>query len=102
MQVEITTRGKLDHKLLESNGVYIIDCLGEVFIWMGKQSTRLVRAAALKLAHELCAVIQRPSFAPVTRISEGSNLSFQNKQFFRFDLNDYYRIDFGFFFRFLE
>ena len=67
----------MDHKLLESSGVYIIDCLGEVFIWMGKQSTRLVRAAALKLAHELCAVIQRPSFAPVTRISEGSNIFFR-------------------------
>ena len=38
---------------------------------MGKQSTRLVRAAALKLAHELCAVIRRPSFAVVTRINEG-------------------------------
>lgn len=67
----MTTRGKLDHKLLETTGVYVIDCLGEVFIWIGKQSTRLVRAAALKLAHELTALIVRPSFAVVTKISEG-------------------------------
>ena len=80
MQVELTTRGKLEHKLLETSGVYLIDCLGEVFIWIGKQSTRLVRAAALKLAHELTALIARPSFAVVTKISEGIlflyNLSF--------------------------
>ena len=67
----MATRGKLEHKLLESNGVYLIDCLGEVFIWIGKQSTRLVRAAALKLAHELTALINRPTFAVVTKISEG-------------------------------
>jgi hypothetical protein len=46
--------------------------LGEVFIWIGKQSTRLVRAAALKLAHELTALITRPAFAVVTKISEGN------------------------------
>ncbi len=73
-QVECTTRGKLEHRLLESNGVYLIDCLGEVFIWMGKQSTRLVRAAALKLAHELCTLIQRPTYAVVTKISEGLSI----------------------------
>lgn len=70
--MELTTRGKLEHKLLETNGVYLIDCLGEVFIWIGKQSTRLVRAAALKLAHELTALITRPTFAVVTKISEGN------------------------------
>lgn len=72
VQVELATRGKLEHKLLETNGVYLIDCLGEVFIWIGKQSTRLVRAAALKLAHELTVLITRPSFAVVTKISEGN------------------------------
>ena len=68
----MVTRGKIDHKLLESNSVFLIDCLGEVYIWMGKQSTRLVRAAAFKLSQELTALIQRPSFAIVTKISEGS------------------------------
>nr|CAH0109694.1 unnamed protein product [Daphnia galeata] len=75
-QVELTTRGKLEHKFLETNGVYLIDCLGEVFIWIGKQSTRLVRAAALKLAHELTALITRPAFAVVTKISEESDALF--------------------------
>lgn len=74
--MEVTTRGKLEHKLLETTGVYLIDCLGEVFIWMGKQSTRLVRAAALKLAHELSSLIQRPNFATVTKISEGTSTQF--------------------------
>ncbi len=38
---------------------------------IGKKSTRLVRAAALKLSHELCAMIKRPDYAVVTRCLEG-------------------------------
>lgn len=73
-------RSKLAYTLLESNGVYLIDCIAEVFIWIGKQSTRLVRAAALKLAHELCSVIHRPSLAVVTRVSQGITYSLVNME----------------------
>ena len=38
---------------------------------LGKKSTRLVRAAALKLSSEICAMISRPSYAMLNRCLEG-------------------------------
>jgi hypothetical protein len=38
---------------------------------IGKKSTRLIRAAALKLAYELNAMIDRPDFCTVTRCLQG-------------------------------
>ena len=38
---------------------------------IGRKSTRLIRAAALKLSQEVCAMFTRPEFANVTRCLEG-------------------------------
>lgn len=38
----------------------------------GKKSTRLVRAAAVKLSQELFTMIDRPEYALVTRVQEGT------------------------------
>lgn len=38
----------------------------------GKKSTRLVRAAAVKLSQELFNMIERPEYAVVTRLQEGT------------------------------
>lgn len=38
----------------------------------GKKSTKLVRAAAVKLAHELFTMMYRPSHALITRVQEGT------------------------------
>ena len=38
---------------------------------IGRRSARLVRAAAIKLAQELCGMIGRPPYAMVTRNLEG-------------------------------
>lgn len=38
----------------------------------GKKSTRLVRAAAVKLSQELFNMIERPDYAMVTRLQEGT------------------------------
>jgi hypothetical protein len=38
----------------------------------GKKSTRLVRAAAVKLSQELFTMIDRPEYALVTRLQEGT------------------------------
>ena len=51
-QVEVAgNKMKQDH--LQTKNVYILDCYSDVFVWVGKKSTRLVRAAALKLSSEL-------------------------------------------------
>ena len=38
----------------------------------GKKSTKLVRAAAVKLSHELFSMLNRPSHALITRIQQGT------------------------------
>ena len=70
-QVEVSG-GKLVRDLLKTKHVYILDCYNEVFVWFGRKSTRLVRAAAHKLSQELWSVVKRPEFAVVTKVAEGS------------------------------
>ncbi|KAJ8964532.1 hypothetical protein NQ314_004827 [Rhamnusium bicolor] len=70
-QVEVP-HGKLVNTLLNSKNVYILDCYLDVFVWIGKKSTRLVNAAAVKLSEELFNMIDRPEYALVTRVREGT------------------------------
>lgn len=79
-QVEVP-HNKLLPILLNTKNVYILDCLSDVFVWIGKKSTRLVRAASLKLSQELFQMIQRPEgYSLVTRVQEGSeNQVFKSK-----------------------
>lgn len=78
-QVEVPQQ-KLVHTLLNSKNVYLLDCSPDLFVWFGKKSTRLVRAAAIKLSQELFAMIKRPAFSVITRIQEGTeNQVFKSK-----------------------
>nr|CAD7455146.1 unnamed protein product [Timema tahoe] len=78
-QVEVP-HGKLANTLLNNRSVYILDCYLDVFVWFGKKSTRLVRAAAVKLSQELFTMIGRPAYAMVTRVQEGTeNQIFKSK-----------------------
>ncbi|KAH7943533.1 hypothetical protein HPB52_009189 [Rhipicephalus sanguineus] len=78
-QVEVP-EGKLVQSLLDTKNVYILDCNSDLFVWLGKRSTRLVRAAALKLCQELLCMIHRPSHAIVNRCQEGTeSMVFKSK-----------------------
>ncbi|KAK7571791.1 hypothetical protein V9T40_014263 [Parthenolecanium corni] len=70
-QVEVP-HSKLVKSLLETDNVYILDCFLDLFVWFGKKSTKLVRAAAVKLSHELFSMLNRPSHALITRIQQGT------------------------------
>nr|XP_053631207.1 protein flightless-1-like isoform X2 [Cherax quadricarinatus] len=70
-QVDVP-EGKLIQKLLSTKNVYILDCFCDVFVWIGRKSTRLVRAAALKLSQELLKMIVRPEHAVTTLVKEGT------------------------------
>ena len=70
-QVELPGNKMKQENLLTKN-VYILDCYSDVFVWVGKKSTRLVRAAALKLSSELFSMLIRPEFAMIHRVSEGT------------------------------
>lgn len=72
-QVKATTgRLVLARKLLDTKGVYILDCYTDIFVWIGLKSTRLVRTAALKLSSSLEAMINRPNYTLVTSTLEGT------------------------------
>ena len=70
-QVEIP-ENKLKKELLNTKNVFILDCYCDVFVWIGRKSTRLVRAAALKLSQELLKMIIRPEHAATTLVKEGT------------------------------
>jgi hypothetical protein len=91
-QVEVP-HNKLLPILLNTKNVYILDCLSDVFVWIGKKSTRLVRAASLKLSQELFQMIQRPEgYSLVTRVQEGSENQIFKSKFSNWD--DVIAVDF--------
>jgi len=90
-QVEIPEK-KLSQKLLDTKSVYILDCYSDVFIWIGRRSARLVRAAALKLAQELSEFLSRPEYAVVSRNLEGVEQSVFKSKFSGWD--DVLAVDF--------
>lgn len=83
-QVEVP-HNKLVSTLLNSKNVYILDCYLDVFVWIGKKSTRLVNAAAVKLSEELFNMIDRPDYALVTRVREGTESQIFKSKFVGWD-----------------
>lgn len=83
-QVEIPQK-KLVHTILNSKNVYILDCHLDLFVWFGKKSTRLVRAAAIKLSQELFNMIQRPPWALISRVQEGTETQVFKTKFLNWD-----------------
>ena len=90
-QVEIPGH-KMKQEHLQTKNVYILDCYSDVFVWVGKKSTRLVRAAALKLSSELFAMLIRPEFAMIHRVSEGTESQVFKSKFIGWD--DVIAVDF--------
>uniref|UniRef100_A0A3B3XHM1 Gelsolin-like domain-containing protein n=1 Tax=Poecilia mexicana TaxID=48701 RepID=A0A3B3XHM1_9TELE len=83
---------RLVQSLLDTKGVYILDCWSDVFIWIGRKSPRLVRAAALKLGQELCSMLHRPKHACVTRNLEGAECQVFKSKFKNWD--DVLKVDY--------
>ena len=83
-QVEVPAN-KLKQELLNTKNVYILDCYTDLFVWVGKKSTRLVRAAALKLSSELFAMLIRPEFAMIHRVSEATESQVFKSKFLGWD-----------------
>ncbi|XP_040830440.1 protein flightless-1 homolog isoform X3 [Ochotona curzoniae] len=84
-KVEVMPSMRLLQSLLDTRCVYILDCGSDVFIWLGRKSPRLVRAAALKLGQELCGMLHRPRHATVTRSLEGTEAQVFKAKFKNWD-----------------
>lgn len=83
---------KLTPSLLETKNVYILDTNTDVFIWLGKKSARLVKAAALKLGQEIFNILKRPPFAHLHRCIEGNETQLMKSKFQGWD--DVIAVDF--------
>jgi hypothetical protein len=70
-QVEMPER-VLKKSLLEDAGVFILDCGADIFVWIGRKSPRLVRAAAMRLSGELFLLLNRPKCTQVTKVLQGT------------------------------
>ncbi|XP_036307731.1 protein flightless-1 homolog isoform X5 [Pipistrellus kuhlii] len=84
-KVELMPGMRLLQSLLDTRCVYILDCWSDVFIWLGRKSPRLVRAAALKLGQELCGMLHRPRYAMVSRSLEGTEAQVFKAKFKNWD-----------------
>ncbi|KAK0146601.1 Protein flightless-1 [Merluccius polli] len=92
VKLDILPELRLLQSLLDTKGVYILDCWSDVFIWIGRKSPRLVRAAALKLGQEICSMLHRPKHACVTRNLEGTECQVFKSKFKNWD--DVLKVDY--------
>ncbi|NWS29920.1 FLII protein, partial [Polioptila caerulea] len=92
LKADLMPEMRLLQSLLDTKSVYILDCWSDVFIWIGRKSSRLVRAAALKLSQELCTMLHRPKHAMVTRNLEGTECQVFKSKFKNWD--DVLRVDY--------
>ncbi|ETE72453.1 Protein flightless-1-like protein [Ophiophagus hannah] len=89
---DLSPEMRLLQSLLDTKSVYILDCWSDVFIWIGRKSSRLVRAAALKLGQELCSMLHRPKHAMVIRNLEGTECQVFKSKFKNWD--DVLKVDY--------
>uniref|UniRef100_A0A674JPS5 Protein flightless-1 homolog n=1 Tax=Terrapene triunguis TaxID=2587831 RepID=A0A674JPS5_9SAUR len=91
-KVDLLPEMRLLQSLLDTKAVYILDCWSDVFIWVGRKSPRLVRAAALKLGQEVCSMLHRPKHAMVIRNLEGTECQVFKSKFKNWD--DVLKVDY--------
>ncbi|XP_043945529.1 protein flightless-1 homolog [Protopterus annectens] len=91
-KIDLLPDMRLVQSLLDTKCVYIVDCWSDVFIWIGRKSPRLVRAAALKLGQELCSMLHRPKHAMVIRNLEGTECQIFKSKFKNWD--DVLKVDY--------
>lgn len=71
---------ELKASMLLSEKVYILDDYTDVVIWLGRRSSRLVRAAAARVAYELQRILPRPPHFLLSTVTEGTEpLVFKSK-----------------------
>ncbi|XP_018424815.1 PREDICTED: protein flightless-1 homolog isoform X2 [Nanorana parkeri] len=91
-KIDLIPEMRLLQSLLDTKSVYILDCHTDVFIWIGRKSSRLVRAAALKLGQEVCGMLHRPKHAMVIRNLEGTECQVFKSKFRNWD--DVLKVDY--------
>jgi len=63
--------GKINAAMFDSNDVFILDGVLQIFVWIGKGASASEKSQAMKHATQYMEKEGRPKTMPVTRISEG-------------------------------
>eukprot|EP00475_Leptophrys_vorax_P033792 TRINITY_DN5371_c0_g2_i1.p1 TRINITY_DN5371_c0_g2~~TRINITY_DN5371_c0_g2_i1.p1 ORF type:complete len:898 (-),score=253.27 TRINITY_DN5371_c0_g2_i1:47-2386(-) len=72
--------GFLSRSMLRSSEVFVLDCETEVFVWIGKHSSKTAKAEAMRLAVVSLNFLNRPAWIPISRMMESGETSvFQQK-----------------------
>jgi hypothetical protein len=78
--IEKDKNGFLSRKMLSSEDVYVLDCMTEVFVWIGKNSSKSARLEVMRLAVYSLNFLNRPEWIPISRMMEsGETAVFQQK-----------------------
>jgi len=72
MEVKEVCRGKLDKSKLNSDDVFILDAGTQVFVWLGKGSTKNEKKEGMARAVTYLQNQGRESNIPIAKVSEGS------------------------------
>jgi gelsolin len=71
MQCTEVAEGTVKRDLLDSDDVFIFDCVAEVFVWIGKGSTKAERQQGIGFAQKYLKSAKRPDWLPIVRVLEG-------------------------------
>jgi gelsolin len=71
MEIKEVSRGKLDKSKLNSDDAFIVDAGGQVFVWIGKNSTKNEKREAMAYAVRYLGEQGRSADVPICRIIDG-------------------------------
>ncbi|PRP83334.1 hypothetical protein PROFUN_09315 [Planoprotostelium fungivorum] len=78
---ELVTGGKLSIEMLDTHSAYILDADTEVYLWLGKLSSKELRNAAGRQAEEIKEGRERETFSEVYKVAEGGETVFFCEKF---------------------
>lgn len=68
LEVTPIATGKMERSLLDENDVFVLDTSGELFVWVGKASTKNEKKNAMEYAAQYLKTNNRPAWCPITRL----------------------------------
>jgi len=71
MTLKEEASGKVTRSMLDTNDVFIFDCVAEVYVWIGKGTTKEEKAGGISYAQKYLATAGRPLELPISRVLEG-------------------------------
>lgn len=78
-------RAPLARSLLDEDDVFLLDAVGEVFVWIGSRASKDERAKGMEYGAKYLAQKNRPAWTPLTRLPSGGETVQFKANFVQFD-----------------